>query len=83
MKSIKPSMNEMDRIFSRLPKDNNELQQLMQGIAKSGDGEESCLEKRVYYRLISGKDGILEQSFLHLSTLVPKCWRRIAIVYAF
>ncbi|KAK3819749.1 MAG: endoplasmic reticulum Oxidoreductin 1-domain-containing protein [Benniella sp.] len=54
MKSIKPSKNEMNKIFSRLPKDNNELQQLIQGIAEGEDGEESCLEKRVYYRLISG-----------------------------
>ncbi|KAI8361998.1 endoplasmic reticulum Oxidoreductin 1-domain-containing protein [Mortierella sp. GBAus27b] len=55
IKSVKPSHQEMHKIFSRLPKDNNELEQLIQGIAKGGDeGEESCLEKRVYYRLISG-----------------------------
>ncbi|KAI7819807.1 endoplasmic reticulum Oxidoreductin 1-domain-containing protein [Gamsiella multidivaricata] len=54
MKSIKPSREEMNEIFSRVPKDKNELQQLMQGIAKDGGDEESCLEKRVYYRLISG-----------------------------
>ncbi|KAF9107182.1 hypothetical protein BGX29_007083 [Mortierella sp. GBA35] len=50
----KPSKEQMDTIFSRVPKGKNELQQLMQGIAKDDGPEESCLEKRVYYRLISG-----------------------------
>ncbi|KAF8931856.1 endoplasmic reticulum Oxidoreductin 1-domain-containing protein [Dissophora ornata] len=54
MKSSKPSKVEMDEIFSRVPKDKNELQKLVQEIARSGEEEESCLEKRVYYRLISG-----------------------------
>ncbi|KAI1319058.1 hypothetical protein EDD11_004947 [Mortierella claussenii] len=54
IKSSKPSKKEMNDIFSRLPKDNNELQELVQEITKNGGGEESCLEKRVYYRLISG-----------------------------
>ncbi|KAF9904057.1 hypothetical protein BX616_001408 [Lobosporangium transversale] len=54
MKSEKPTKKKMDDIFSRLPKDSNELQGLVQGIAQDSNGEESCLEKRVYYRLISG-----------------------------
>lgn len=51
----KPSKAQMDEIFSRVPKGKGELQQLMQGIAKDDGPEESCLEKRVYYRLISGE----------------------------
>ncbi|KAF9433680.1 hypothetical protein BGZ76_009125 [Entomortierella beljakovae] len=54
MKSVKPSETEMNKIFSMLPKDKYDLQRLVQGIAKDGGSEESCLEKRVYYRLISG-----------------------------
>ncbi|KAF9201974.1 hypothetical protein BGZ49_007830 [Haplosporangium sp. Z 27] len=52
MRSVKPSEKEMNQIFSKLPKDKDELQKLVQDITK--DTEESCLEKRVYYRLISG-----------------------------
>ncbi|KAG0263587.1 hypothetical protein BG011_008531 [Mortierella polycephala] len=53
MESSKPSKEQMNEIFSRVPKGKGELQQLMQGITKDSP-EESCLEKRVYYRLISG-----------------------------
>ncbi|KAG0301954.1 hypothetical protein BGZ98_007922 [Dissophora globulifera] len=54
MKHSNPTKKEMDEIFSKVPKDKMELNRLVQGIAKDGGGEESCLEKRVYYRLISG-----------------------------
>ncbi|KAF9103186.1 hypothetical protein BGX27_010685, partial [Mortierella sp. AM989] len=54
IKAVKPSEQEMNQIFSRLPKDKDDLQKLVQGIAKDGNSEGSCLEKRVYYRLISG-----------------------------
>ncbi|KAF9286019.1 hypothetical protein BGZ88_009288 [Linnemannia elongata] len=50
----KPSKAQMEEIFSRVPKGKGQLQQLMEGIAKNDGPEESCLEKRVYYRLISG-----------------------------
>ncbi|KAF9134006.1 hypothetical protein BGW39_008350 [Mortierella sp. 14UC] len=50
----KPSKEQMDEIFSRVPKGKGDLAQLMKGIAKEDGPEESCLEKRVYYRLISG-----------------------------
>ncbi|KAG9319691.1 hypothetical protein KVV02_006936 [Mortierella alpina] len=53
MQHNKPSNEQMIEIFSKVPKGKGDLQQLMQGIAKDGP-EESCLEKRVYYRLISG-----------------------------
>ncbi|KAF9277448.1 hypothetical protein BGZ68_009292 [Mortierella alpina] len=53
MEHSKPSKEQMNEIFSKVPKGKDDLQQLMQGIAKDGP-EESCLEKRVYYRLISG-----------------------------
>ncbi|OAQ24880.1 endoplasmic oxidoreductin [Linnemannia elongata AG-77] len=39
---------------SKVPKGKGQLQQLMEGIARNDGPEESCLEKRVYYRLISG-----------------------------
>ncbi|KAK3845216.1 MAG: endoplasmic reticulum Oxidoreductin 1-domain-containing protein, partial [Linnemannia gamsii] len=38
----------------QVPKGKGDLAQLMKGIAKEDGPEESCLEKRVYYRLISG-----------------------------
>ncbi|KAF9584415.1 hypothetical protein BGW38_006557 [Lunasporangiospora selenospora] len=54
MTSIKPTREEMNDIFARLPKGKGELQQLLDDMAKDDGPEESCLEKRVYYRLISG-----------------------------
>ncbi|GJJ74818.1 hypothetical protein EMPS_07176 [Entomortierella parvispora] len=54
MKPHKPSKREMEEIFSRVPKGKGGLQQLIQDIADDRNPEESCLEKRVYYRLISG-----------------------------
>ncbi|KAF9965093.1 hypothetical protein BGZ70_005416 [Mortierella alpina] len=53
IENSKPSREQMNEIFSKVPKGKGDLQQLIQGIAKDGP-EESCLEKRVYYRLISG-----------------------------
>jgi len=54
MKPYKPSKQQMEEIFSRVPKGKGGLQQLIQDIAEESNPEESCLEKRVYYRLISG-----------------------------
>ncbi|KAG0013168.1 hypothetical protein BGZ80_011251, partial [Entomortierella chlamydospora] len=54
IKSTNPSEKEMNQIFSKLPRNKDGLQKLVQEITESGDSEESCLEKRVYYRLISG-----------------------------
>ncbi|KAG0043372.1 hypothetical protein BGZ83_011476 [Gryganskiella cystojenkinii] len=54
MKAHKPSKQEMEEIFSRIPKGKSGLQQLIKDIADDRSPEESCLEKRVYYRLISG-----------------------------
>ncbi|KAF9928723.1 hypothetical protein FBU30_002141 [Linnemannia zychae] len=50
----KPTKQQMDQIFSRVPKGKAQLQQLMQGITKENGLEGACLEERVYYRLISG-----------------------------
>ncbi|KAF9297379.1 hypothetical protein BGZ74_009847 [Mortierella antarctica] len=53
IRETKPSEEEMNEIFSKVPKGKGELQSLIQDIAKNVE-EESCVEKRVYYRLISG-----------------------------
>ncbi|KAG0340041.1 hypothetical protein BG000_000833 [Podila horticola] len=53
IRETNPSDKEMNEIFSKVPKGKGELQSLIQDIAKNVE-EESCLEKRVYYRLISG-----------------------------
>lgn len=54
------SVMEASKDFAHLPRDQEKLDQLLNDLAESpdGDGEEVCLEKRVYYRLISGKDFI-------------------------
>ncbi|KAF9411730.1 hypothetical protein BGZ94_001253, partial [Podila epigama] len=53
MEETRPTEKQMHDIFSKVPKGKGELQSLIQDISKNVD-EESCIEKRVYYRLISG-----------------------------
>ncbi|KAG0341985.1 hypothetical protein BG004_005794, partial [Podila humilis] len=53
LQETKPSEEQMNEIFSKVPKGKKALQSLIQDITKEVE-EESCLEKRVYYRLISG-----------------------------
>ncbi|KAG0226254.1 hypothetical protein BGW42_003790 [Actinomortierella wolfii] len=54
MKETVPSQEEMDAIFDKVPQGKGQLDQLMQHITDKDDAQISCLEKRVYYRLISG-----------------------------
>ncbi|KAF9973221.1 hypothetical protein BGZ73_003581 [Actinomortierella ambigua] len=54
MKEIEPSQEEMDAIFEKVPKGKGQLEELMHHITDNDDDQNACLEKRVYYRLISG-----------------------------
>ncbi|KAG0253448.1 hypothetical protein DFQ27_007415 [Actinomortierella ambigua] len=54
MKETVPTQEEMDAIFEKVPQGKGQLEQLMQHITDKDDAQISCLEKRVYYRLISG-----------------------------
>lgn len=68
IRETKPSEEEMNEIFSKVPKGKGELQSLIQDIAKNVE-EESCLEKRVYYRLISGKRAMPDQTSITIDIL--------------
>lgn len=55
------SVAEVERKFAHVPEDRDKLDALLNDLAEDpdGDGEEVCLEKRVYYRLISGNMNLI------------------------